>query len=231
MPGGVPGFEGRQLGTDSRRELVDAFVNAWERADVAALLDLLADDAQITMPLLPAWFRGREDVARFLAERVFATPWRLVRRYSHPIGSRAWPPLDAAVGPHVHVAVTSVRSQPQFDAFRPVAGGDSVIRQSCVQFEIAHERPGDPSFAVAHVLTEWHGVRTGLVGGAQRPGHAQEHHRLPVAVVSPDTGGDLERSVAPLAVLSGVAVGCVPDLGERRRRRTAVRYRLIATRS
>ncbi|MDP9363925.1 MAG: hypothetical protein M3Q10_06820 [Chloroflexota bacterium] len=30
------------------------------------------------MPPLPAWFDGREAVGRFLAERVFATPWRLV---------------------------------------------------------------------------------------------------------------------------------------------------------
>jgi len=30
------------------------------------------------MPPLPAWFDGREDVGRFLAQRVFATPWWLV---------------------------------------------------------------------------------------------------------------------------------------------------------
>jgi RNA polymerase sigma-70 factor (TIGR02960 family) len=66
------------IGANGQRGLVDAFVSAWERADVAALLDLLAQDAQFTMPPLPAWFRGREDVGRFLAERVFATPWRLV---------------------------------------------------------------------------------------------------------------------------------------------------------
>jgi RNA polymerase sigma-70 factor (TIGR02960 family) len=66
------------LGSDGRRELVDAFVSAWERADVPALLDLLAEDAQFTMPPLPAWFRGREDVGRFFAERVFASAWRLV---------------------------------------------------------------------------------------------------------------------------------------------------------
>jgi len=29
------------------------------------------------MPPFPAWFDGRDDVARFLSERVFATPWRL----------------------------------------------------------------------------------------------------------------------------------------------------------
>jgi RNA polymerase sigma-70 factor (TIGR02960 family) len=66
------------LGHEGQRELVDAFVTAWERADLPALLDLLAEDAQFTMPPLPAWFRGRDDVGRFFADRVFATPWRLV---------------------------------------------------------------------------------------------------------------------------------------------------------
>jgi ketosteroid isomerase-like protein len=66
------------LGADGRRELVDAFVTAWERADVEALLDPLAEDARFTMPPLPDWFDGREEVGRFLTQRVFATPWRLV---------------------------------------------------------------------------------------------------------------------------------------------------------
>ena len=48
-----------RLGPDGRRELVDAFVAAWERADVDALLELLAEDARFTMPPLPAWFDGR----------------------------------------------------------------------------------------------------------------------------------------------------------------------------
>ncbi|TDD71279.1 sigma-70 family RNA polymerase sigma factor [Jiangella aurantiaca] len=65
------------LGAEGRRELVDAFVAAWERADVPALLALLAEDARFTMPPLPAWFDGRADVGRFLAERVFETPWKL----------------------------------------------------------------------------------------------------------------------------------------------------------
>ena len=51
---------------------------AWERADVPALLDLLVEDARFTMPPLPAWFHGRDAIGRFLTERVFATPWRLV---------------------------------------------------------------------------------------------------------------------------------------------------------
>jgi RNA polymerase sigma-70 factor, ECF subfamily len=66
------------LGADGRRDLVDAFVTAWERADVAAILELLAEDVRFTIPPLPAWFRGREDIGRFFTERMFATPWRLL---------------------------------------------------------------------------------------------------------------------------------------------------------
>ena len=66
------------LGEEGRRELVAAFVQAWERADVPAMVALLAEDARFSMPPLPAWFDGRADVVRFMAERMWATPWRLV---------------------------------------------------------------------------------------------------------------------------------------------------------
>ncbi|HEY9408239.1 MAG TPA: nuclear transport factor 2 family protein [Jiangellaceae bacterium] len=66
------------LGPDGRRELVDSLVTAWENADVAALVSLLADDARFTMPPLPAWFDGKADVTRFFTERVFAARWRVV---------------------------------------------------------------------------------------------------------------------------------------------------------
>ena len=66
-----------RLGDAGRAALVERFVAAWERADVDALLELLTEDVRFTMPPLPAWFAGRDDVGRFLAQRVFATPWRL----------------------------------------------------------------------------------------------------------------------------------------------------------
>ena len=61
-------------GVDS---LLQRFVSAWERRDVAALASLLAEDARFTMPPLPAWFNGRRFALMFFAERVFQTPWRL----------------------------------------------------------------------------------------------------------------------------------------------------------
>jgi RNA polymerase sigma-70 factor (ECF subfamily) len=68
------------LGEDGVRRLVDEFVSAWEAADVDRLAALLAEDARFTMPPLPAWFDGRAMVLRFMAERLFETPWRLEAR-------------------------------------------------------------------------------------------------------------------------------------------------------
>ncbi|CAH0343021.1 RNA polymerase subunit sigma-70 [Rhizobium sp. CECT 9324] len=62
---------------DRQGELLNAFVSAWERRDVGALVSLLAEDVRFTMPPLPAWFDGRAQVALFFRERVFATDWRL----------------------------------------------------------------------------------------------------------------------------------------------------------
>ena len=72
-----------KLGEPGRAELVAAFVAAWERADVPALLDLLVSDARFTMPPLPAWFEGKAAVGRFAADRLFATPWRLVPMHAN----------------------------------------------------------------------------------------------------------------------------------------------------
>ena len=72
----------RALGENGRRELVDAYVAAWERADVPAIFAMLVEDARFTMPPLPMWLHGRDDIGRFLGERVFATPWRLVPEWA-----------------------------------------------------------------------------------------------------------------------------------------------------
>jgi RNA polymerase sigma-70 factor (ECF subfamily) len=59
--------------------VVEAFVAAFEGADVARMVQLLTADVRFTMPPLPAWFDGRDAVATFYAERVFAMRWRQVR--------------------------------------------------------------------------------------------------------------------------------------------------------
>jgi RNA polymerase sigma-70 factor (TIGR02960 family) len=68
----------RALGQPAERALVQAYVSAWGRGDVGALVGLLCRDARFAMPPIPTWFHGWEAIGRFLAERVFATAWRLV---------------------------------------------------------------------------------------------------------------------------------------------------------
>jgi RNA polymerase sigma-70 factor (ECF subfamily) len=77
VAGRVPAREDASV-AGAEDSIVAGFVDAFERRDVAALLSLLSADVRFTMPPLPAWFDGREDVAGFLARRVFATSWRAI---------------------------------------------------------------------------------------------------------------------------------------------------------
>ena len=63
--------------TSDDRERLDAFADAWERADVAGVVELLSADVRFTMPPLPAWFDGIDAVAEFLRERMWEQPWVL----------------------------------------------------------------------------------------------------------------------------------------------------------
>jgi RNA polymerase sigma-70 factor (ECF subfamily) len=47
--------------------LVQQFVSAWERTDIDGLVALLAADAVLVMPPMPAWFRGPAAIGQFLA--------------------------------------------------------------------------------------------------------------------------------------------------------------------
>jgi RNA polymerase sigma-70 factor, ECF subfamily len=55
----------RSLGDDRVRELVEAYVDAWNRGDVETVRALLAEDAVFSMPPWPAWWRGRDTIAGF----------------------------------------------------------------------------------------------------------------------------------------------------------------------
>jgi RNA polymerase sigma-70 factor, ECF subfamily len=74
------------------RAAVQAYVEAFEAADVDALVALLTEDAVLEMPPVPLWYRGRRDYGRFLA-RVFALRgpgWRM-----RPVSANGQPALAA----------------------------------------------------------------------------------------------------------------------------------------
>ncbi len=54
-------------GDPRRAELVAAYVDAFQRADVAAIERLVTLDVHLEMPPMPAWFAGRADYGAFMA--------------------------------------------------------------------------------------------------------------------------------------------------------------------
>jgi RNA polymerase sigma-70 factor (ECF subfamily) len=64
----------REPASQVDRAVLDRYAAAIENADVAALVELLHEDATFEMPPLPTWFRGRENIGRFLAIRVLTSP-------------------------------------------------------------------------------------------------------------------------------------------------------------
>jgi RNA polymerase sigma-70 factor, ECF subfamily len=68
----------RALGDNGIREVVERYIDAWERGDVDAILALLADDATFAMPPLPTWYRGQAAIADFLVRFALQDRWRLL---------------------------------------------------------------------------------------------------------------------------------------------------------
>jgi RNA polymerase sigma-70 factor (ECF subfamily) len=84
----------RTLGDERLRSIVESYVEAWEKGDVDAILAMLTDDATISMPPRPTWFRGRETIGAFLAR---------------------WP---LAEGRHWHLVPTSANGQLAVSVYR-----------------------------------------------------------------------------------------------------------------
>jgi RNA polymerase sigma-70 factor, ECF subfamily len=94
----------RALGGSELRQIVNRFADAWEHNDVDAVVAMLADDARITMPPWPSWYRGRDAIATFLR----SSPLSLRKRWQLlPTGANGQP------------AVAGYLWNEQTTAFRP----------------------------------------------------------------------------------------------------------------
>ena len=66
----------RALGDERLAEIVDGYVEAWQRGDVEAVVGMLTEDATFAMPPLRTWFRGHDAIAVFLAGWPLSGNWR-----------------------------------------------------------------------------------------------------------------------------------------------------------
>jgi RNA polymerase sigma-70 factor, ECF subfamily len=80
----------RSLGDARLRDIVQRYIDAWEKGDVDAIIALLAEDATIAMPPWATWCRGREVIAGFV-RRDGGDEWRLVpTRASDQVAAAAY---------------------------------------------------------------------------------------------------------------------------------------------
>ena len=66
----------RSLSDGRLRDLVERYVDAWERCDVEAFASMLSEDATFTMPPLASWYEGREGIATWAANSPMSGAWR-----------------------------------------------------------------------------------------------------------------------------------------------------------
>jgi RNA polymerase sigma-70 factor (ECF subfamily) len=66
----------RALGDEELRELLERYVDAWERCDVEAFAAMLAEDATFSMPPLATWYTTREGIATWARGSSMSGQWR-----------------------------------------------------------------------------------------------------------------------------------------------------------
>ncbi|HYK66533.1 MAG TPA: RNA polymerase subunit sigma-70 [Streptosporangiaceae bacterium] len=103
----------RALGDERARQLVEAFIDALERADPALLVGLLTEDAAWTMPPLPSWYQGPTAIGQFLADFGFNERWRHLPTSANGQLALGCYTVDPATGTWVPsaLAVLSVRGE------------------------------------------------------------------------------------------------------------------------
>jgi RNA polymerase sigma-70 factor (ECF subfamily) len=73
----------RSLGDEGQRQIVESYIDAWNRTDLDALLRLLTEDATWSMPPLGTWYRGHNAISAFLTRRPLQMPWRRIPTWAN----------------------------------------------------------------------------------------------------------------------------------------------------
>jgi RNA polymerase sigma-70 factor (ECF subfamily) len=87
------------------QQLLQRYLRAWELADIDAFVGLVAEDVRFSMPPLTAWFEGRDAVAGFIENAIFAP--------ARPFG--------------VQLRASSCNGQPAFATYEPDSQGHLVV--------------------------------------------------------------------------------------------------------
>jgi RNA polymerase sigma-70 factor (ECF subfamily) len=73
----------RDLGDEAIGTIVTRWANAWHAGDVAAIVAMLTHDARYSMPPLPEWYCGQDEIRAFLLRGPLQSRWRFLRTTSN----------------------------------------------------------------------------------------------------------------------------------------------------
>ena len=91
----------RDLGDAAVADIVTRWTDAWQAGDVDAIVAMLAADARYSMPPLPQWYRGHDDIRAFLRHGPLQSRWRFLPAMANSqlaFGTYLW---DDAAGAYV----------------------------------------------------------------------------------------------------------------------------------
>ena len=105
------------------QQLLQRYLRAWQPADIEEFVLVVTEDIRFSMPPLTAWFQGRQAVATFIEDEVFA-----------------------AARPHgIHLELGSCNGQPVFATYVPDAEGRLAV--SGLQILQLADTGGEPLIA------------------------------------------------------------------------------------
>ena len=183
------------------REVTERFVAAWEANDVSAIVALLTDDATISMPPRPSWYRGREAIAAFLAAHPMAPVerWRIVAvaANGHPAFAMYGLEEDGSWTAHAIQAITLGRRRSHhrdhrvpragaLPALRPAGRADALARgRRWIRAAARISTPDGNETERSSTMRGTEASRMRIVGPGHRVGrlvhgrarHAGRHHR------------------------------------------------------
>ena len=68
----------RELGDQAIGAIVTRWTDAWQAGDVDAIVTMLTDDARYSMPPLPEWYHGADEIRAFLLGGPLQSHWRFL---------------------------------------------------------------------------------------------------------------------------------------------------------
>jgi RNA polymerase sigma-70 factor, ECF subfamily len=91
----------RELGDEAIGAIVTRWADAWHAGDVDAMVAMLTRDARYSMPPLPKWYRGQDEIRAFLLSGPLQYRWRFLPTMANgqiAFGTYLW---DEAAGQYV----------------------------------------------------------------------------------------------------------------------------------